>query len=458
MSFMENFALGFTYLSPVVGVYSVFAFGLAAGGPPMIWSYGIAGLGQLLVALVFGEIVSQFPITGGLYPWCRRLVGPRWGWMAGWIYGWALFVTVAAVAVGAGPFLALLLGFAATPLTITAIALILVAIATSINLCGTKILARVAYFGFLCELAGALVVGCYLLIFARVNPLGIILDPGGAAAGGSYLGAFLAAALVGLYSCYGFEACADVAEETPRPEEAIPRAMRMTIYVGVGASIFICFALILATPDIGQVVSGSEKDPIGVILTSSFGPVGAKAVAVVVLVSFISCVLSLQAAASRLLFAFGRDRRLFLNEKLAALSATTKVPGNALVVAGMVPALIVVLGHFLQDALTTIISFAVVGIYLSFQMAVVAALVARSRGWAPSGPFRLGKWGWPVNVAALAYGVLAIVNLVWPRTPGATLLQDYSLVLVTMAIVLAGGIVMTTVAFENEFRPAEDDV
>ncbi|WP_204306405.1 hypothetical protein, partial [Stenotrophomonas maltophilia] len=68
---------------------------------------------------------------------------------------------------------------------------------------------------------------------------------------------------------------ADVAEETPRPEEAIPRAMRMTIYVGVGASIFICFALILATPDIGRVVSGSEKDPIGVILTSSFGPVGA---------------------------------------------------------------------------------------------------------------------------------------------------------------------------------------
>lgn len=35
--------------------------------------------------------------------------------------------------------------------------------------------------------------------------------------------AFLAAALVGLYSCYGFfEACADVAEETPRPEETIP--------------------------------------------------------------------------------------------------------------------------------------------------------------------------------------------------------------------------------------------
>src|SRR5271165_2381416 len=108
MTVWQNFALGFTYLSPVVGVYSVFAFGLQAGGPPMIWSYFIAGLGQFLVALVFGEVVSQFPISGGLYPWARRLVGRRWAWMAGWIYAWALFTTIAAVVLGAGPFMATL--------------------------------------------------------------------------------------------------------------------------------------------------------------------------------------------------------------------------------------------------------------------------------------------------------------------------------------------------------------
>jgi len=86
MSLWSNFALGFTYLSPVVGVYTVFAFAIATGGPPMFWSYLFVGLGQLLVALVFGEIVSQFPIAGGLYPWARRLVGKRRAWMAGWVY------------------------------------------------------------------------------------------------------------------------------------------------------------------------------------------------------------------------------------------------------------------------------------------------------------------------------------------------------------------------------------
>src|SRR5260370_31759150 len=34
MSLWSNFALGFTYLSPVVGVYTVFAFAIATGGPP----------------------------------------------------------------------------------------------------------------------------------------------------------------------------------------------------------------------------------------------------------------------------------------------------------------------------------------------------------------------------------------------------------------------------------------
>ena len=72
MSLWQNFSLGFTYLSPVVGVYTVFALAITAGGPPMFWSYIGVGFGQWLVCLVFGEIVSQFPISGGLYPWARR--------------------------------------------------------------------------------------------------------------------------------------------------------------------------------------------------------------------------------------------------------------------------------------------------------------------------------------------------------------------------------------------------
>src|SRR5437764_11991135 len=130
MSVWENFALGFTYLSPVVGVYSVFDLGLSTGGPAMWWSYFLAAAGQFLVCLIFGEVVSQFPISGGLYPWARRLVGKRWAWMAGWVYGCALFVSIAAVATGGAPYVAQMLGFTPTPTITTTIALSMIVVAT----------------------------------------------------------------------------------------------------------------------------------------------------------------------------------------------------------------------------------------------------------------------------------------------------------------------------------------
>src|SRR5713226_10216594 len=190
MSKWENFSLGFTYLSPVVGVYTLFATSFMVGGPPMWWTYIGVGLGQLMVCLVFGEIVSQFPISGGIYPWARRLVGKRWAWMAGWVYGWALFVTLAAIATGAAPFLAELLGIEGTPTVTTTIAIALIVLTTGLNLSGTRLLARAAMFGFICELIGAIVVGSYLLIFARHQPWSALVDTRAISSGGSYWPAF----------------------------------------------------------------------------------------------------------------------------------------------------------------------------------------------------------------------------------------------------------------------------
>jgi amino acid transporter len=85
MSVWSALALGFTYLSPLVAIYALFGLGLATAGPAAIWWIVIVGAGQLLVALVMGEVVSQFPIAGGIYPWMRRLAGKRSAWLTAWI-------------------------------------------------------------------------------------------------------------------------------------------------------------------------------------------------------------------------------------------------------------------------------------------------------------------------------------------------------------------------------------
>jgi amino acid transporter len=457
MSFWQNFALGFTYLSPVVGVYSIFAYGLATGGPPMVWAYLLAGMGQMLVCLVFGEVVSQFPIAGGVYPWGRRLVGKKWAWIVGWIYGWALFTTIAGSAVGAGPFLTALLGIDPSPAVNAVTALVLVLIATLLNLAGTKLLARVAMFGFICELVGAIYVGAHVLLFHRYHSLGIIFDTYGIGHGGSYLPAFLAASLVGAFTCYGFEACGDLAEETENAGTAIPRSMRVTIYIGVGASVFVAVALLLAVPDIGAVIAGKDTNPLITVLRSAFGPIGSRLVVAIVMVSFLSCLLSLQAAVSRLIYAYARDKMIVGSEALGRLSPSTHVPTSALMVAGAVPAMIVCLGYFMENAVTTIIGFATGGIYIAFQMIVAGALFARIRGWQPNGRFALGRWGYVVNIAALVYGVSVIVNILWPRVESDMWYMHYSMLLTAAFIIICGLFYMTAGRpYDKGISPAGD--
>ena len=457
MSKWENFSLGFTYLSPVVGVYSLFAFALAAGGPPMFWWYLLVGVGQMFVCLVFCEVVSQFPISGGLYPWARRLVGKRWAWMAGWIYGWALLVSIAAVATGGAPFVAQLLGFPVTSANTTIIALGMIGLATACNVSGTRLLARVAMFGFICELIGAVAVGGYLLLFARRHPFSVLFDTVGISHGGSYLPAFLGCALAAMFCYYGFEACGDVAEETPNASRMIPKAMRMTIYVGGAAAMFVCLALILAVPDMNAIISGKDTDPVATILRTAMGEVGFRVVLAVVLVSFISCALSMQAAASRLLFAYARDEMIVGSKLLSRISPRTHVPIWALFLAGLIPSLIALCGLWLQNAVATIISFASVGIYLGFQMLVLGALIARSKGWTPSGPFTLGRWGWVVNIAGLAYGLGAIIDMMWPRNPQDPWYGNYGIIVTALGVIVLGAIYMLAgKPYEHGQAPAGD--
>src|SRR6476469_9316061 len=100
LGFFENFAVGFTYLSPMVGIYSLFILGVALAGPAYIWLTFIPLIGMFFVALVFGELASHYPVAGALYQYSKFSVGPGYGWFVGWFYGIALLITVAAVDTG----------------------------------------------------------------------------------------------------------------------------------------------------------------------------------------------------------------------------------------------------------------------------------------------------------------------------------------------------------------------
>jgi hypothetical protein len=105
------------------------------------------------------------------------------------------------------------------------------------------------------------------------------------------------------------------------------------------------------------------------------------------------------------------------------------------------------------NALYALVSFATSGIYLSFFLTVLGALIARLRGWTPSGSFTLGKWGMPVTIGGLVYLGLMLLNIVWPSSlsSGRGMLFNYGWVtlLVMLIIVLIGA------AYEGLARPGK---
>lgn len=373
--------------------------------------------------------------------------GRKWAWMTGWVYLFALLATIASVAYGAGPFVSALFGFDATTMTVIICALVVIGLATAINFGGTRILGYAAIFGFAAELIGALAVGVWLLVTQRHHGLGVLFDSFGAEGEHSFLYAFLAASLIGVFQYYGFEACGDVAEEVKNPGIQIPKSMRRTIYVGGAAATFVCLSLILSVVDFGAVISGEDADPVGTILANAFGPTGSKIVIVVVLISFVSCALSLQAAASRLIYSYSRDRMIIGSSLWSRFDEKRHIPPYALVIAGLIPALLILGSAISADALIRLISFGAVGIYIAFQMVVLAALRARIKGWSPTGRYRLGRWALPVNICALAYGVAAIVNICWPRTPTAAWYDNYIVLILSIAVIGLGLLYMAV------FRP-----
>src|SRR6476469_11033269 len=79
LSLFDNFSVAFSYLSPMVGVYSLFVLGLGSAGPRYLWLMPLVVLGMLMVALVFGELGSHYPVAGAIYQYGKYSVSAGYG-------------------------------------------------------------------------------------------------------------------------------------------------------------------------------------------------------------------------------------------------------------------------------------------------------------------------------------------------------------------------------------------
>ncbi|MGB8521179.1 MAG: amino acid permease [Candidatus Tumulicola sp.] len=478
LTLFDNFSVAFSYLSPMVGIYSLYTLGLGTGGPRYIWTIPVVVGGMMLVALVFGELSSEYPLSGALYQYGKYAVGSRYGWFVGWIYGFALLATVASVDSGAVGYVTALsnawFGTKLDPsnhLVIFAIAGGIIVLSAILNSVGAKIMGHVARFGVYVETIGTFGVFLALALAGFHQSFGFTFttqgiehvqnNPLGLNFGGNWwTGAALVAILANVYIFYGFESAGDISEETLDAQRQVPRAMRNALLYGGIASFVLVLGLLLATPHggVGPVVSGGINVILGELpgwLQNFF--------LVMVVVAFFSCGTAVQGAGARVAFALARDGALPLSDRLKRVSPAHHTPVNAILVGTIVPFLFLLLALVNPSkpvrilwfdypanvtALYALVSFATSGIYLAFFLTVLGALIARMRGWKPSGVFTLRGWGVPVTIGAGLYLLLMLLDIVWPSALGSgRAVFNYGWVtLLVMAVIVAAGAIYEGIA------------
>ena len=121
-------------------------------------------------------------------------------------------------------------------------------------------------------------------------------------------GGILQTILLSTWTLMGFDASANVSEESINPSRSVPYGMIMSIAISTLLGTLYLFSIGLATGDVSEVIDSGQPATIYVI-SSVLGPVVSKYVVAVVIYAMFICGLSAQTLLIRKNYALSRDKR-----------------------------------------------------------------------------------------------------------------------------------------------------
>jgi amino acid transporter len=440
--FRSAFALSFADLSPIVGIYTVFAISLIAAGPAFLWAFPIVLIGQLFVCGVFGNLVSKWPLQGSVYAWSRELIGPRYGWFTGWAYMWGLTLTLAVLPITASPYILAAAGVAApSQITVELVAIGVLLFGSAANLFGRWLLKGLIYIALVAEIVASAGIGITLLAFHRINPWSIIFNTGGTGHGAGWLfGAFLLPIAYIAYSFIGFEASASIAEEVQESRKVLPKAVILSLAVGGVLVIVASLGIVLAIPDMAASVSGKDANPVATTLVHAFGSGSGRALLITLAIGFTSSMIAVQTAVTRAIWASARDRLLPGTRLLGKLSGRENLPRYAIGLTIIIAGALIFAGA--SKVFTLLVSFSAFGFILSYYMPIVALRYRQWRGQSPTDD----AWGARsirvVTTVAAVWLTAEIVNLVWPRPVFSEWYLNWGAIIMTAVLGLVGALIV----------------
>lgn len=460
----SNFAISFSIISILAGCFTSFGLGWNNGGPAAIaWGWPILAVFILLIGFCMSELVSAYPTSGGIYWWAAKLGGPKAGYYTGWLNLVGLIAILASVAYGSATFLDLTLGtfseswLAGYSLTRTFIMfLVILVVVATINIFSSHLLAVINNISVWWHVIGAAAVvvilwaipeqhASFSTVFATtVNNTGFF---GGSTSGFGFLLFVLPmSAILTQYTITGYDASAHLSEETKSAANAAAQGIWRSIFYSAIGGWILLLTFLFAVQDVDGVTKGG-----GAVATIFSQAMDSKWVAVVLLISTagqLFCTTACQTSASRMLFAFSRDRAVPGHQLWSKVNAK-KVPANAVIVTASIAAILTlpalvevdINGAPVPIAFFAVVSIGVVGLYLCFAVPIYYR-------WKAGDSFPVGKWNlrghhkWMAPLALAEIIITSIIAMFPTSISGAPWDPSFEWKFVNYTPLLVGGVLI----------------
>ena len=453
MGGFSNFAISFTIISILAGCLTSYYIAFNYGGPVAVtWGWLLVGAFAILVSMAMGEIASSMPTAGALYYWSSKLGSPAWGWFTGWFNLVGQISVTAAIDYGAATFTTALLNLWLPDLVgtgrpmIFVVFTVVVALHVALNLLNVNLLAQLNTVSAWWHMVGVGVVVAVLAAVPRHRSVEFVftttIDNSGFT-GTGFAFVFALGLIMGAYTVTGFDASAHMSEETRQASRLAAVGMVTAVVASVVFGFVLLVAVTFAVPDVeGTLAAGPNA--VVYIWNTALGFAWAEFLLFIAVVAQFFCGTASVTSASRMMFAFARDRAVPGSDVWRRV-ARNRVPVNAVVAIGSLSWLIMVPSLFSVVAYQVATSIAVIGLNIAFGLPIVLRLRAGRR-------FRAGAWSlgrnylWISPLAVAWIVVICVVGLlpVSPRgVPGADGFDwevvNFAPLTVGAALVLFGG-------------------
>ncbi|KAH9944886.1 amino acid transporter, partial [Amylocystis lapponica] len=445
--------ISFCAIGILTGMSSAFQTGLFSGGPlGLFWGWNICSLFMLLIACSLAEICSAYPTMGGLYFWVCKMkpdvpvLGCESHHATGWIYSIAMVFTGTSGNLSVALFIASLAevgqGRTMTRVEIAAVAWGVNIASGVINTVGTRAIGGMSTFSVWWTLGGTFVLVITLLVKAPVkNSADFVFTDYENFTGWSNRGfVVLLGFLQAVYTLEGCETAAQVAEEARRAEILAPLAVVGSIVGSWLIGLVYMLALLFSVQSITRVQATTLALPIAQLYLDAVGPrLTLMCLTVVALAQFMAAVTAFTAS-SRLFYALARDDAFPMKRCFMALNRF-QAPYWGVWMSVLVGCVISCAYIGSTIAFNAILSSAAIAVMLSYLQPILIRVFWPSRCVLPErGPFNLGRWSWPVNLASFLFTVFICVLFILPTAhPVDELNMNY-------AIVAIGGVILIVVS------------